>query len=429
MKSVKLKMFLSVLVLLFFAVLGGGSIDGESIDTFFNVILILVCLVAVLAAISGIVSNKNKKKRMAMIRTDEGVFADFDRSVSLGDDRCKIYFDAEKKEVMLMRVTTEAIKKQYVEDFEFPGKELAEYFSPVFNVYDPTRRKLLSGMYNDKSLIYDVVSLAEKDKNRNVVVNNTIPPVFGEIETDSENIEDAVSVVRVLVDECHGLIARTRQGYLDLVFNYVSADRLPDKTGKEPAALLWNVGNYLFIMDDFFGKLVIVSQNMCECFDYSDIIEVSYEENADVLYTKTVGRTVGGTLVGGILANDAGAVIGGLSGATWQNKEVKNMDVKLLLRSTNRTTCVLHFKNVSRVLKTRKKQDKQLYEKYLKAVEQAEDLLAVVIDKSRQPEKTDSSVDDGLLGVADELSKLAKLKADGILTEEEFQAQKAKLLE
>ena len=31
-------------------------------------------------------------------------------------------------------------------------------------------------------------------------------------------------------------------------------------------------------------------------------------------------------------------------------------------------------------------------------------------------------------GVADELAKLAKLKADGILTEEEFNAQKAKLL-
>ena len=31
-------------------------------------------------------------------------------------------------------------------------------------------------------------------------------------------------------------------------------------------------------------------------------------------------------------------------------------------------------------------------------------------------------------GVADELAKLAQLKADGILTEEEFNAQKAKLL-
>ena len=33
-----------------------------------------------------------------------------------------------------------------------------------------------------------------------------------------------------------------------------------------------------------------------------------------------------------------------------------------------------------------------------------------------------------LNSVADELSKLAKLKNDGILTEEEFQAQKSKLL-
>jgi hypothetical protein len=32
------------------------------------------------------------------------------------------------------------------------------------------------------------------------------------------------------------------------------------------------------------------------------------------------------------------------------------------------------------------------------------------------------------LSVADELTKLAKLKADGVLTEEEFAAQKRKLL-
>ena len=210
---------------------------------------------------------------------------------------------------------------------------------------------------------------------------------------------------------------------------------MPKKRGDKSTINTKGVGNYLFIMDDFFKVLVLVGSSTREIFNYSDIIEVSYEENGSQLYTKSAGRTVGGAIVGGVLMGGAGAVVGGLSGGSKQNKEIKNMDIKILLRSTSRTTCVLHFKDVDRVLKTKDETDRKLYETYVKNANQAKDILSIIIDNAKQSSAPIAQlvaqpvVAPSSSSVADELAKLAKLKADGILTEEEFQAQKSKLLE
>ena len=126
----------------------------------------------------------------------------------------------------------------------------------------------------------------------------------------------------------------------------------------------------------------------------------------------------------------AGAVVGGLSGASKQNKVIKNMNIKILLRSTTRTSCVLHFKDIDRDLKTKDETDRTLYETYVKRANQAKDILSIIIDNAKQTTAhiAQYAVAPNSNSVADELIKLAKLKTDGILTEAEFQAQKSKLL-
>ena len=433
----KIKLYLSYLAFLLFALLGGGSFSGEEIGTFFTILLVVVGITIVAAMITSAVQSKNKKKRLQMIKEDEQQSTDFDRSVFIGDDRCKLYFDASKKKVMIMRVMTEGIKKEYVDDFEYPGKSLATYTTPAFYIYDPTRRKLLSGTYNDLNIIHQVTSIAEKDNNKNVAVNNTIPPIFRTLRTSHTSSTASVTnkLYNVLIDECHGLMAISESGKVKDIFNYINASSLPKKRGDKSTINTKGVGNYLFIMDDFFKVLVLVGSSTREIFNYSDIIEVSYEENGSQLYTKSAGRTVGGAIVGGVLMGGAGAVVGGLSGGSKQNKEIKNMDIKILLRSTSRTTCVLHFKDVDRVLKTKDETDRKLYETYVKNANQAKDILSIIIDNAKQSSAPIAQlvaqpvVAPSSSSVADELAKLAKLKADGILTEEEFQAQKSKLLE
>ncbi|MGM9696141.1 MAG: SHOCT domain-containing protein [Alloprevotella sp.] len=432
----KIKFYLSSLALVFFLLLGGGSFSGEDVETFFIIILVSGGITIVGEKISGIVQSNNQKKRLQMIKEDEQDSTDFDRSVFIGDDRCKLYFDASKKQVMIMRVMTEGIKKEYIDDFEFPGESLATYTGPVFNVYDPTRRKLLTGTYNYLNIIHQVTSITDKDKNKDVVVNSTIQPTFKTLRTSQTSATSSVTnrLFNVLIDESHGLMAITESGMVKDVFNYINASSLPRKKGEKSTINTREIGNYLFLMDDFFKVLVLVGPDDHEIFNYSDIIEVSYEENGSQLYTKSAGRTVGGAIVGGVLMGGAGAVIGGLSGASKQNKEIKNMDIKILLRSTSRTSCVLHFNDVDRVLKTKEEADRKLYETYIKNANQAKDVLSVIIDDAKQASvpiaqpTTQPVVAPASSSVADELAKLAKLKADGILTDEEFRVQKSKLL-
>ena len=441
----KNKFYLSSLALVLFALLGGGSFSGEDIGFFFTIILVVAGVIIVVAIIFNIVLSNNQKKRLQMIKEDEQNSTDFDRSVFIGDDRCQLYFDASKKQVMIMRVMTEGIKKEYIDDFEFPGESLATYTgpvfnktytSPVFNVYDPTRRKLLTGTYNDLNIIHQVTSITEKDKNKNVAVNSSIQPTFKTLRTTQTSATSPVTnrLFNVLIEESHGLMAITESGMVKDVFNYINASSLPRKKGEKSTINTREIGNYLFLMDDFFKVLVLVGPGYYEFFNYSDIIEVSYEENGSQLYTKSAGRTIGGAIVGGVLMGGAGAVVGGLSGASKQNKEIKNMDIKILLRSTSRTSCVLHFKDVDRVLKTKEEADRKLYETYLKNANQAKDVLSVIIDDAKQASApiaqpiTQPVVAPASSSVADELAKLAKLKADGILTDEEFRVQKSKLL-
>ena len=441
----KIKFYLSSLALVLFALLGGGSFSGKDVGFFFTIILVVVGVFFVSAIIAGIVQGNNQKKRLQMIKEDAQNSTDFDRSVFIGDDRCQLYFDASKKQVMIMRVMTEGIKKEYIDDFEFPGESLATYTgpvfnttytSPVFNVYDPTRRKLLTGTYNDLNIIHQVTSITEKDKNKNVAVNSSIQPTFKTLRTTQTSATSSVTnrLFNVLIDESHGLMAITESGMVKDVFNYINASSLPRKKGEKSTINTREIGNYLFLMDDFFKVLVLVGPDCHESFNYSDIIEVSYEENGSQLYTKSTGRTIGGAIVGNFLMGGAGAVVGGLSGASKLNKEIKNMDIKILLRSKSRTSCVLHFKDVDRVLKTKEEADRKLYETYVQNANQAKDVLSVIIDDAKQASApiaqpiTQSVVAPASSSVADELAKLAKLKADGILTDEEFRVQKSKLL-
>lgn len=329
---------------------------------------------------------------------------------------------------MIAHITTEGITKKIVDDFEYPGNELTKYTEGSYYVYEPVSRRLLSGNYGRYG-ITDFNNFDGVSKDGKQITPGLIAPSFHILIT-SQNKKQGICT---LVDEHHGLIAVSKEGKLNYAFNYVDAGKLPEKTGSESTVSVKNAGNYMFIMDNFFKVLVIIGENMHKSFNYSDIIEVSYEENGDQLFTKSTGRTIGGAIAGGVLLGGAGAVIGGLSGKTKKNKVVNTMDIKILLRSTEESTCILHFMDSSTPLKTKNSADESTYEEFLKNANKAKDLLSIVIDDAKQTASqataTDASKSDApSFSVADELSKLADLKKQGILTEDEFRIQKEKLL-
>ena len=427
----KLRILLSTLVLSVFSILAGGSFSEDDFKVFFYIFIITIVIGGVFALIKSVIESGNKDKRLNMIKEDEQNSTDFDRSISIGDDRCKLYFDTNRKRIMIMRVRTEGITKKIIDNFEYSGAKLTNYKDGLFVVYDSINRKLLSGTYKDSEIIAEITDLAKKDKNQGITTKEPIEPFFSCIHVDDKNqLTSLVKRKYVLIDEYHGMVASVNYtGKLWFAFNYINSVYLPQKTGSVSKVSIKNIGNYMFIMDKFFKVLVLIGEDKYTAYNYSDIIEVSYEENGNQLFTKSTGRTVGGAIVGGMLMGGAGAVVGGLSGNTKQNKEVKSMDIKILVRSTEKSSFVLHFMDSLTPLNTKNENDKILYEKYLKNANEAKDLLSVIIDSSKQvaPIVSRPAISKEP-SVADELIKLAKLKADGILTEEEFQAQKAKLL-
>ena len=282
----KIKFVLSTLVLAFFAFLGAGSSDVP-FGSIFTILLVGVGVIIVGAVISSLVQSANQKKRLQMIKEDEKNSDDFDRRVFIGDDRCKLYFDSVKKKVMIMRVMTEGIKKEFVDDFEYSGDNLASYTSPTFCVYDSIRRKLLLGLYNDNGVVFEVISITEKDKNSNVTINNTIKPFFRILRTSYTKVTPINRTIKVLINESTGFIVVIEGCKVKNIFNYVEADCISRKTGSESTISTRVVGNYLFVMDDFFKKIVVVESDSYEIFNYSDILDVSYVENGSQVSTKS----------------------------------------------------------------------------------------------------------------------------------------------
>ena len=196
---------------------------------------------------------------------------------------------------------------------------------------------------------------------------------------------------------------------------------------KKSSPSLKAYNDYAFVTDDVNELVSIVTPTKIYVYRYSDIVSISYEENGSDVYNKSLG----GAVVGGLLFGGVGAIVGGSTAKATQNKEVSSMSIKILLKNTSNPTLVLKIYSGA-TLKTKKIADRTHYEGLMKEVSGIKDIFSIIIDitdkKNAQAKSTSTPRMLSTGSVADELQKLAKLKEAGILSEEEFIAQKSKLL-
>jgi hypothetical protein len=188
---------------------------------------------------------------------------------------------------------------------------------------------------------------------------------------------------------------------------------------------------YTFAVDDKKREVAYIEENQETFIPYDEIISVEVIEDNTVIASKSTMRTIGGAVVGGALAGGAGAVVGGLSGNTNMKKKVKMVQVKLRLRDISNPTLFINcFDYMTMANGQEVKPDGMLgfiYKQGLEHAQQIADLVSVIIDDVDRSQKQTTN-NNSSSSVADELSKLADLKAKGILTEDEFNSQKSKLL-
>lgn len=199
--------------------------------------------------------------------------------------------------------------------------------------------------------------------------------------------------------------------------------------------------SFKFIVDDIDKKVIILyPSSASKTIPYADIMGVEILENGSTVHSKSMMRTVGGALVGDILAGGAGMIVGGLSGNSKQIKKVSSVTVIIKLRNLSEPSVDIVCFNApehigSKEIKTN--DDSVLGIEYREAAKSATriaQLIGVIIDENDRQEKQANSnhansniIESGHSDI-DALEKLATLKEKGLISDEEYAAMKAKII-
>lgn len=194
-----------------------------------------------------------------------------------------------------------------------------------------------------------------------------------------------------------------------------------------------NDSRYMFCIDDNKRKIlcIIANDDTNHLFDFENVISAEIIEDCNTTYSKSSARTIGGGVIGGIIGGGAGAIIGGLSGNNKGKKKVKEIKVKILLRNYPSTTIYLEC---LRNEQTEWDTDGIVYKLANEEATKILDKLSVIIDLVDREEKSKQNTlaeipSSSTNSIADELEKIYSLKEKGIISVEEYDKLKTKLLQ
>jgi len=163
---------------------------------------------------------------------------------------------------------------------------------------------------------------------------------------------------------------------------------------------------------------------------YADVLSVELIEDGSSITKTSRGSQLGGALVGGVLLGGLGAVVGGLSGSKTTSQKIKRVDLRVVIDDTKSPLHNVCFQNAEGA------RGGIIHNAAISQARHWNGLCDVVIRRADQARVRDVNVANAVEvknakpagSLADELKKLADLKADGVLNEDEFQTQKQRLL-
>ncbi|WP_413381215.1 SHOCT domain-containing protein [Alkalihalobacillus sp. 1P02AB] len=199
------------------------------------------------------------------------------------------------------------------------------------------------------------------------------------------------------------------------------------------------------ILDEENSKLAIIrlEDEYVKTYDYSELLESEVIEDGITVNKTSRSSQIGGALLGGVLAGGVGAIIGGLSGSSTSTQEVNSVDIKIVVNDTSEPIFIINFAKADVPDFNGKpfpmKKDDEKYKKGIKSANYWHSLISVLIKKADDLDKKNEKDENEdfqkrLHGsvkshsIAEELKKLKELQLEGILTSEEFESQKKKLL-
>lgn len=204
---------------------------------------------------------------------------------------------------------------------------------------------------------------------------------------------------------------------------------LPDFTPTQ--AVLGAGGRSAIAIDEERRTIGMISEQESafseRVISYRDLISVELFEDGNTITKTSRSSQIGGAIVGGLLLGGIGALAGGLSGKTKSTNTVTRIDLRLILNDTAMPLHDVVF------LATECKKDNVRYQQAMKLARHWHGLFEVLIKRAEVEQKQviappATPVLSARHSTADELAKLAALRESGVLTNDEFQAQKRLLL-
>ncbi|VDG74712.1 Uncharacterised protein [Clostridium carnis] len=165
------------------------------------------------------------------------------------------------------------------------------------------------------------------------------------------------------------------------------------------------------IPDGFNGKKINPKVH-----DYKDLLEYEVLENGSTITKGGLGSAV----VGGLLFGGTGAIVGGITGKKTKSV-IDSLKIKITINNSNRPVEYINL------ITTQTKTNSLLYKSSYNLAQEIISMLSVIKESSNRENNVEDIENTGF-SLADELRKLKELVDEGIISEEEFQNQKTKLL-
>lgn len=170
------------------------------------------------------------------------------------------------------------------------------------------------------------------------------------------------------------------------------------------------IGNLLSI-DDNNNRICIQSSTGPKFIQYKDLISTELLEDD---FVKISSGGLKRAIAGGLLFGGAGAIVGGVTGKKKTKSIIKSLKIKITIRDKNNPVIYVVLS------KTELKTSSLLYKGLIETAQKIIGTLECIINENNNITNSLSS--------ADELMKLKELLDSGLLTQEEFNIEKKKIL-
>jgi len=191
-------------------------------------------------------------------------------------------------------------------------------------------------------------------------------------------------------------------------------------------------GDVTLSIDETNKQISFVALNSYKdkVYSYRDILKSEILTDGISVTSTNRGSQIGGALLGGLLAGGVGALIGGLSGSTTSQEKVKKIELNVVVNDTANPIHKIAFLDSEFSAYAK---DTQEYKDGYNTAYHCHQLIGVLIRQADEEDKrketlTGSNSSQSNVSVADELRKLVQLKDEGIISGDEFEAQKKKLI-